>query len=276
MAARLPSELPLNSEATPEGELPLSRGDRPPNPSLSFIVPVLNESALIRIQLERLQEYRDRGHEVVVVDGGSSDGTRELAAGLADQILASVPGRALQMNAGAAAATGDILVFLHIDTELPAHADALITRALATPESDWGWFNLRLGNRALPYRIIAACMNLRTRLTFVATGDQTLFVTRELFAQIDGFPVQPLMEDVAISKRLRRKSTPNWINRPVVSSSRRWEQQGLVRSVFLMWWLRLLYFGGVSPERLHNLYYPSMPPSSSPPDSPSGTPPKTR
>lgn len=227
-------------------------------PTISFILPVLNESALIVSQLERLQAYREQGHEVVVVDGGSRDNTPQLAADLADQVLVSGPGRSLQMNAGAASAKGAVLVFLHTDTELPAHADALVTGAIAAPESDWGWFKLRLSNPAWPYRVIAVCMNLRARLTFVCTGDQTLFVTRELFDRIGGFPPLPLMEDVAISKLLRRKSTPHWIQRPVTASSRRWEQRGILRTVLLMWWLRLLFFCGVNPVRLLQMYYPAV------------------
>lgn len=231
----------------------------PPHLKLSFILPVLNEAQLIASQLQRLQQYRSQGHEIVVVDGGSTDGTPELALQLADQVLACLPGRSVQMNAGAAAASGEALIFLHADTELPDHADGLIQRALATPGSDWGWFAVSLRNRTWPYRLIAACMNVRARLTFVCTGDQTLFVTRELFARIGGFPAIPLMEDVAISKALRRKSTPNWIEQPVIASSRRWEQRGLLRTILLMWGLRLAYVGGISPVRLHRLYYQAAP-----------------
>lgn len=228
---------------------------------LSFILPTLNEASVVKNQLARLQVYRDVGHEVILVDGGSSDNTAQLATSLVDQLLVTAPGRSLQMNAGAALATGEVLVFLHADTELPQQAAALITDAAAAPESDWGWFNVRLSNSGLPYQIIAACMNLRARLTFVCTGDQTLFVTRDLFNRVGGFPSIPLMEDVAVSKLLRRKSTPNWITQPVIASSRRWEQHGILRTVLLMWWLRLLYFIGVSPARLQSIYYPAMPKS---------------
>jgi len=224
---------------------------------ISFILPVLNEAALIEAQLQRLQTYRECGHEVVVVDGGSTDGTPALALKLADTVLSAAPGRSLQMNAGAAVASGDLLVFLHVDAQLPEAADRLLLAALAVPGSQWGWFSVHLSNPALPFRIIAACMNLRTQLSFVCTGDQALFVSKQLFTQIGGFPPLPLMEDVAICKRLRRKSTPHWITRPVLASSRRWEQQGLVRTVVLMWWLRLLYFCGVSPTRLQQMYYPA-------------------
>lgn len=228
---------------------------------LSFILPTLNEANVVQEQLMRLQLFREAGHEVILVDGGSSDGTVRLATGLVDQLLVTAPGRSLQMNAGAASATGELLVFLHVDTELPADAAVLITRAIAAPEFEWGWFCVRLGNSKLPFKIIAACMNLRARLTFVCTGDQAMFVTRQLFNRVGGFPRVPLMEDVAVSKLLRRKSTPNWITRPVIASSRRWERHGIVRTVVLMWWLRLLYFMGVNPARLLSMYYTKVPKS---------------
>ncbi len=223
---------------------------------LSIILPVLNEADLIIEQLQSLQDYRRAGHEVLVVDGGSNDATAELAASLADRVLRSAAGRSLQMNAGAAAAHGDVLLFLHADTRLPTGAVRLITNALARDPIGWGWFPVQLDNPAWPYRIIERCMNLRTRLTFVCTGDQALFVRRALFERIGGFPPIPLMEDVAISKLLRRKSSPGWIPRPVRAASRRWESQGIVRTIVLMWWLRLQYFLGVSPERLVRRYYP--------------------
>ena len=225
----------------------------------SFILPTLNEASVVQNQLARLQLVRELGHEVILVDGGSSDTTVQLASSLVDQLLVTAPGRSLQMNAGAASATGDLLVFLHVDTELPQDAAELIMRAMAAPDSDWGWFCVRLSNSRLPFKIIAGCMNLRARLTFVCTGDQAMFVTRELFNRVGGFPQLPLMEDVAISKLLRRKSTPNWITQPVIASSRRWEQKGILRTVLLMWWLRLLYFMGVNPAHLQRIYYPAIP-----------------
>lgn len=223
---------------------------------ISFILPVRNESSLIASQLMRLQDYRAAGHEVIVVDGGSDDGTAELAAPLADKVLHNAPGRSGQMNAGAAAASGDVLLFLHVDTQLPARADERVQRALASKDSEWGWFRVQLSHPGLVYRVIATCMNWRTRLTFVCTGDQAMFVTTGLFRQIGGFPELALMEDVAVCKLLRRKSTPNWIQAPAVTSARRWQQRGVVHTVLLMWWLRLLYFAGVSPDYLLRLYYP--------------------
>lgn len=223
---------------------------------LSLIIPVLNEGKTLNSFLLRLQTYRSRGHEIILVDGGSSDGSLALGDGLVDRQLRSPPGRARQMNRGAAAATGELLLFLHADTELPAEADCLINHGLADCGRDWGWFDARLDNRAPAYRLIGSLMSLRARLTRVATGDQALFVRRSLFESLGGFPDIPLMEDIAISKRLRQQGKPLVLASPVVTSSRHWRRRGLLRTVLLMWSLRLQYFLGVSPERLHRRYYP--------------------
>lgn len=223
---------------------------------ISFIIPVLNEAPYLQNRLLALQEVRRRGHELVLVDGGSQDGGRELARPLVDCLLQSVPGRSAQMNAGAERAQGEYLVFLHLDTQLPEAADQLILSAMQSSDTGWGWFRVRLENPGWPYRLIAWSMNLRSRLTRVCTGDQTLFVGRELFRQIGGFPQLPLMEDVAISKLLRRLGRPVIIAQPVTTSSRRWEKYGVVNTVLLMWRLRLMYFFGVSPQRLAQIYYP--------------------
>jgi|TARA_B100000809_G_scaffold43740_1_gene38052 rSAM/selenodomain-associated transferase 2 len=225
---------------------------------ISFILPVLNEAALIRAQLRGLQSYRVEGHEIVLVDGGSSDDTVENAAGLADQIEISAPGRSAQMNRGAELARGDLLLFLHIDTSLPEQADQLISAEMnaGNQRRQWGWFDIRLSNPGLAYRIIAAAMNLRARWSAVCTGDQALFVEVELFHLLGGFPAIPLMEDVAMSKLLRRAARPAPIKTAALASSRRWQQHGLVKTVLLMWWLRLQYFLGVSPRVLVKQYYP--------------------
>ena len=226
---------------------------------ISFIVPVLNEASLIRAQLRGLQAYRAEGHEIVLIDGGSSDDSIENAAGLADRIEISAPGRSTQMNRGAELARGDVLLFLHIDTSLPAQVDQLIAAAMhpgAHKQRQWGWFDIRLSHPALAYRIIAAAMNLRARCTAVCTGDQALFVTAELFHRLGGFPAIPLMEDIAMSKLLRREARPAPIKTAALASSRRWQQHGLVKTVLLMWWLRLQYFLGVSPRLLVKRYYP--------------------
>ena len=225
----------------------------------SLIVPVLDEAPEIQLRLTALQELRQQGHELIVVDGGSSDGTAALALPLADQVLTAPAGRARQMNAGAAVATGEWLLFLHLDTQLPAAAMALLSTGIPASGREWGWFDVRLGNTAWPYRVIAWHMNRRARLTRVCTGDQALFVRRSVFQELGCFPDLPLMEDVAFSKSLRRHGQPLVVSAPVTTSARRWEQHGLVSTVLLMWRLRLLYWLGVSPNRLVTYYYQSRP-----------------
>lgn len=225
--------------------------------TISVIVPVLNEAEQIAQRLERLQPLRHKGFELLVVDGGSHDGSAELARPLADEVLVTGRGRALQMNAGAGAAKCDWLVFLHLDTELSEAAEAALLAVARDSRINWGWFDVALDNPRWPFRVIAGCMNLRARLTRVCTGDQTLFVRRELFSLLGGFPAVPLMEDVAISKLLRKQAAPCVLGARVTTSSRRWENQGIVATVLLMWRLRLLYFLGVSPERLVQRYYPA-------------------
>jgi rSAM/selenodomain-associated transferase 2 len=215
---------------------------------LSVVVPVLNEAAGIRAALEALASLRSRGHVVIVVDGGSSDCTPELAAGLCDRVLSAPRGRAIQMNAGARAAGGDVLLFLHADTRLPPGAEAPILDC-----SVWGRFDVQIEGRHPLLKFVACAMNLRSRLTGIATGDQAIFVRRDAFP---GFPEIALMEDVALSKLLKRRGAPACLRQRVVTSGRRWESRGVLRTIFLMWRLRLLYFLGVSPERLARRYGP--------------------
>ena len=212
-------------------------------------MPVLNEAAGIRAALEALAPLRARGHEVIVVDGGSSDGTAQLAAGLCDRVLNASPGRAVQMNAGARAAGGDALLFLHADTRLPARADE---RILASLEDHlWGRFDVRIEGRHPLLRIVACAMNLRSRLTGIATGDQAIFVRRDAFA---GFAEIPLMEDVAFSKAMKRRGRPACLRQRVRTSGRRWESRGVLRTIALMWRLRLAYAFGADPARLAEKY----------------------
>ncbi len=224
--------------------------------SLSIIVPVRNESLLVSQQLASLQIYRAAGHDIIVVDGESSDDTVARVGDLADRVLSCKPGRSRQMNSGASAAKGSILLFLHADTVLPEHADELIFSALQERGSLWGWFDVRLSSKRFPYAVVATLMNLRSRLTSVCTGDQALFVQRELFQRIQGFPAIELMEDVAISKILRRHSRAARPKDLAVASGRRWQEKGLLVTIWLMWKLRLLYFLGVKPSRLAQMYYP--------------------
>ncbi|NKB31971.1 MAG: DUF2064 domain-containing protein [Pseudomonadales bacterium] len=226
--------------------------------TLSIIIPVLDEQECVVDRLTHLQSLRDENCEIILVDGGSSDATVALATPLVDKLVKCGSGRALQMNAGAELAQGKLLLFLHIDTTLPANAKVLIDEAIGDSQLKWGRFNLKFDKSSLAFKIISSNMNKRATLTRVCTGDQSLFVTKALFEQVQGFPALPLMEDVALSKSLRRIRKPIVIDSFVVTSSRRWERHGVVRTVVFMWWLRLLFFLGVSPASLAKLYYPSQ------------------
>ncbi len=221
---------------------------------LSVIVPVLNESTLIVDTLSALQPLRGAGHEVIVVDGGSSDGTPLLAEPYADKVIAAPLGRARQMNWGAWCAQGDVLVFLHADSFLPAGAERLIASGMEGTGRCWGRFDVALSGGQPLLRVVEFMMNLRSRLTGIATGDQGIFVRREVFHAVGGFSEIDLMEDVALCKKLKRYGPPLCLSRRVVTSSRRWERNGILRTVALMWWLRLAYFLGDDPRRLARLY----------------------
>lgn len=221
---------------------------------LSIVVPALNEAAGIREVLTRLQPLRARGHEVVVVDGGSADGTPTLAAPLADRVVASPRGRAVQQNAGAAAASGEVLLFLHADTTLPEEADTLVLDGMRRSGRGWGRFDVRLSGRHPLLRVVGRMIGVRSRLSGVATGDQAIFVRREWFERVGGFPELPLMEDVAITGTLRRLGPPLCLRQRVTTSSRRWEERGIVRTIVLMWRLRWAYFRGADPAELARRY----------------------
>lgn len=225
-----------------------------PAAKLSIIVPVLNEAQCIVDTLNRLQALRERGAEIIVVDGGSSDSTHELARTLADHVMQTAPGRARQMNAGAACARAEVLLFLHADTLLPERADQLVLDALAASPQAWGRFDVFIAGHARMLKLIAALMNLRSRLTGIATGDQAIFARRMDFLAVGGFPEQPLMEDIEISKRLKARTAPLCLRQKVITSGRRWEKHGVWRTIFLMWRLRLLYWLGTSSEKLAKSY----------------------
>jgi rSAM/selenodomain-associated transferase 2 len=223
-------------------------------PALSIVIPVLNESANIHAALSRLADYGRRGVEVIVVDGGSTDGTARIASTLAAPVIAAPRGRARQMNAGAAAASGDAFLFLHCDCVLPHDADRLVLDALAQPAAMWGRFDVRIEGRHPLLRVIAALMSARSRLTGIATGDQAIFVRRDAFERAGRFPDISLMEDIAFSKAMKRISRPLCLRAKVTTSGRRWEKNGVVRTMILMWRLRLAYFLGSNPASLAKRY----------------------
>lgn len=223
---------------------------------ISIVVPALNEAGQIVGTLLPLQAARRAGHELIVVDGGSSDDTMKLAAPLADRVIGASRGRARQMNRGAAAARGDIVWFVHADTQVAEDGYLQVAAAIAGGAA-WGRFDVRLSGRRATLRMVEALMNRRSRLTGIATGDQGIFVRREAFRQVGGFADIPLMEDIALSAALRRLGRPACLAGPVITSSRRWERDGIWRTIGLMWWLRLRYWLGADPADLHRQYYGS-------------------
>jgi rSAM/selenodomain-associated transferase 2 len=221
---------------------------------LSIVVPTLNEEARIGACLQALVSLRRRGAEVIVVDGGSTDATVAVAAPLADRVLQAPRGRARQMNAGAAQARAETLLFLHADTRLPDDALHAIETALVDPRTHWGRFDVQIEGKPTLLRAVAWLMNLRSRGSGIATGDQAIFVRRSAFSRVGGFPDQPLMEDVELSLRLRKWSAPACLREQVTTSGRRWERDGAWRTIALMWRLRWLYWTGTPPERLAERY----------------------
>ncbi len=225
---------------------------------ISIVVPVLNEAGGRRNEtsfllfLKKLRDFKQC--EVIVVDGGSQDATAELVEPYCDVLLLSESGRAKQMNLGARHASGSILLFLHADTFLPSSFCSIITRNMQKKNKYWGRFNVRLSGGEFMFRIIERFMNVRSCLTGIATGDQAMFVRRDLFEKIGGFVDIPLMEDIALSRELKKISWPLCIQSRVLTSSRRWEQYGIWRTIFLMWRLRLAYFFGASPDALKKQY----------------------
>ena len=230
----------------------------PPEPasSLAIVMPVLNEAAGIEAALRALMPLMARGVRVLVADGGSADDTPARARRFGGvEVIEAARGRAAQMNAGAQAASGArVLLFLHADTTLPPDADRLIEQALAGGRHVWGRFDVRIAGRPRMLRVVAACMNARSRWSGIATGDQALFMTRAAFDAVGGFPEQPLMEDIEMSKRLRTLSRPACLRERVITSGRRWEARGVWSTIVLMWRLRWAYWRGASPQVLARRY----------------------
>ncbi len=221
---------------------------------LSVIVPALNEGRIIASCIGNIRQACGPDTDIIVVDGGSSDSTPEQAREAGARVLSVARGRASQMNAGAAVARGSLLLFLHADTRLPAGAGALVRCALHGDGVAWGRFDVQMVTTSPFLRLVALFMNLRSRLTGVATGDQAVFVRRECFEQVRGFPVIALMEDIAMSRALRALQWPSCLSARVTISGRRWQRRGTLRTILLMWKLRWLYYRGVSPDRLAQLY----------------------
>ena len=221
---------------------------------ISIIIPVLNEEENILLLLEPLQKFRHKNIEIVVIDGGSIDTTVEKAKPFCDVIEVSQKGRAKQMNAGAKKSSGDTLIFLHADTFLPDNFITNIENKLSGSTSVWGRFNVRLSGSSLVLRVVEFFINFRSRWTGIATGDQAIFVNANTFHQLGGYQDIPLMEDVALSKALKKISSPICLKDKVITSSRRWEKFGVWRTIFLMWRLRLAYFLGVDPHQLSSKY----------------------
>lgn len=221
--------------------------------SLSIIVPALDEAGVIAATLDALAPLRARGHEVIVVDGGSRDGTLGLCRGRTDVTFVASRGRARQMNAGAARAGGDVLLFLHADTLLPAQVDGLVAEALESGAL-WGRFDVRIAGRSPMLPVIAALMNRRSCWTGIATGDQAIFVRRGVFERMGGFADLALMEDVDLSRRLRVLGAPACVHERAVTSGRRWEVHGVWRTIWLMWRLRWRHWRGVPADELVRAY----------------------
>lgn len=223
------------------------------NRGLCIVIPVLDEAATLADRLRTLRPLREHGARLVVVDGGSSDATLEIARAYADVALQAPRGRGAQMNAGAAACTAEVYLFLHADTHLPEDADRAVLNAVRSGAA-WGRFDVRIASAHPLLRVVEALMNLRSRLSGIATGDQAMFVRGDVFAAVGGFADIALMEDIELSRRLKRVAAPECLKAQVLTSGRRWERLGVWRTVWLMWRLRAAYFFGADPAKLAQRY----------------------
>ncbi len=219
----------------------------------TIVIPTLNEEVEIQACLMQLQGLRKKGIEVIVADGGSVDKTPQLVEGLCDQFISTKRGRAAQMNAGAGQAKGEFIFFLHVDTQLPDEFSEWIP-LIEADSLCWGRFDVKLSGKHYVFRVIEWMMNLRSRLTEIATGDQVIFVSRKLFREVQGFPEIALMEDIAMSQRLKSICSPLCLRQKVLTSSRRWEKHGIISSILRMWCLRFSYYIGVDPIKLARQY----------------------
>jgi len=229
---------------------------------ITIIIPVLNDVDALKILLPQLQPCREQGHELLVIDAGSSDGSIPFSRNLVDRILMTGVGRGRQMNLGAENASHSILLFLHADSRISENGFEQLLAAMSESENHWGRFDVQLDQAGFFYSVIATMMNLRSRLSGVVTGDQGMFVRSRLFHRVGGFQSISLMEDIALSKALRKHHRPVCLSSKLITSARRWEQQGIVKTIFLMWTLRLAYFLGANPDKLAEIYYPAVAESS--------------
>jgi rSAM/selenodomain-associated transferase 2 len=221
---------------------------------LTIIVPMLNETAQLPDLLSHLKKFQHTHCEVLLVDGGSNDGSTELANAAGFTLLHTSCGRASQMNFGAKQAQGNVFLFLHADTRLPLNAYDILAKAVASHKAHWGRFDVVISGESQLLNMIAWFMNTRSRLTGIATGDQAIFVTRKLFESVGGFPEQLLMEDIELSTQLKKYSHPACLTEKVITSGRRWETQGIWKTIFLMWKLRAAYWCGISVHKLAKFY----------------------
>ena len=221
---------------------------------LSIIIPVLNEERFLAGNEERLTSLLQEGHEILVVDGGSQDDSVNIARALGCRVLSTRASRGHQLDWGASHSKNGILLFLHADTHLPSHAAEMIAQALTGLEQLWGRFDVRFSNPRWVFRVIAWFMNQRSCLTGIVTGDHALFIQREFYFSCGGYMDIPLMEDVEFCRRLKKHASPVCLSEKVVTSSRRWEQNGILKTVLMMWWLRLMFFLGQSPVKLARRY----------------------
>jgi rSAM/selenodomain-associated transferase 2 len=221
---------------------------------ISIIVPMLNEAKILPNLLEHLLTFKRQGCEIILVDGGSTDGSLAMAHVIGFNVVHSNSGRAHQMNKGAALAAENLLLFLHADTRLPANAIELIENATLDGQYEWGRFDVVIEGESALLKLVAWMMNWRSALTSIATGDQAIFIRRSTFLRIGGFPEQPLMEDIEFSKRLKRQFKPARVTVPVITSGRRWDERGAWKTIFLMWRLRWNYWRGVPAEKIAAAY----------------------
>ncbi len=223
-------------------------------PKVSIIVPLLNEAKILPELLEHLLPFKRKGSEIILVDGGSCDGSIAIAQAIGFPVIESEAGRARQMNKGAEFSTGDLLLFLHADTRLPANAVELITNLTDHWKYEWGRFDVSIKGKSPLLKLVAWMMNWRSALSGIATGDQAIFIRRSTFLSVGGFPEQPLMEDIELCKRLKRTMAPARIVARVVTSGRRWDERGVCKTIFLMWRLRWRYWRGVSADKIAEAY----------------------